>query len=81
MTDTSGPAFPSTWSKDVVIGNEGMTKREYAAIAAMQGLLATQGAMANKDARWLSFSNEHTAKISVAVADALLRELAKEESK
>lgn len=45
----------------------GLTKREYAAIKAMQGLLACSSA-------WLG-NQDMLAKESVAMADALLKEL------
>jgi hypothetical protein len=41
MTDKSGPAYPCTiWRGDEAFPCSGLTKREYFAAAALQGLLA-----------------------------------------
>ena len=52
----------------------GLTKREYAAIQAMNGLLAG----APRETSWDSLGFSNAAKWSVQVADALFDELEKE---
>ena len=69
MTDISGPAYPQ--DRGTIL--PGLTKREYAAIAAMQGFCA--------DMSWEKSHVDLTAARAVQQADALLRELAKEEGK
>lgn len=63
--DTSGPAFPTD---AVYEGQKGMTLRQYAAIKAMQGLLAGR----NSDRGMMDY-----AETAVEIADALLAELEK----
>lgn len=63
IKDTSGPAFPATDP----CHDKGMTLRQYAAIKAMQGLLAAVGGGAA----------QHAAEQAVKAADALLAELEK----
>ena len=70
MTDTSLPAYPSTDSLHTTF--HGMSIRQRAAIAAMQGMCANP----SMSGGWGMFATE-----AVKAADALLRELAKEESK
>ena len=61
--DTSGPAFPVTDP----CHDKGLSIRQYAAIKAMQGLLAAVGGNAA----------QHVAEQAVKAADALLAELEK----
>ena len=68
MTDTSGPAYPQ--DRGTIL--PGLTIRQRAAIAAMQGFCA------NPDLDWVE---ERVAKRAIQQADALLLELAKEEGK
>lgn len=65
-------AFPLAESIDQYAKADGMTKREYAAVAAMQGYLATWGESAVHEF--------DVASKAVKCADALLAELAKEQS-
>ena len=69
--NTSGPAFPVQYSNEsdgpTIMPTTGMTIRQYAAIKAMQGLLAKHGYI---DA-------EYIARGAVKAADALLAELEK----
>lgn len=62
--DTSVPAFPTTAIYD---SEKGLSIRQYAAIKAMQGLLAAVG----------SGAAQHVAEQAVKAADALLAELEK----
>lgn len=64
--DTSVPAFPRT-AGNHHRGDAGMTLRQYAAIKAMQGLLAKHGYI---DAEYITQG-------AVKAADALLAELEK----
>lgn len=66
--DTSPPAFPNdaTWYS-------GMTLRQYAAIKAMQGLLASDAAFG----AYYQGSSHAIAEKAVEVADALIAELEK----
>lgn len=68
--DTSGPAFPVQYSNEsdgpTIMPTTGMTMRQYAAIKAMQGLLAD-----GMD------DSEYVAMRAVKAADALLAELEK----
>lgn len=76
--DTSGPAFPTTAIYD---SEKGMTLRQYAAIKAMQGLLANNGGpmQANAMCGWslCNCTESDVAAMSVRLADALLAELEK----
>ena len=69
----SKPAFPSTGETTIggfkSVPHAGMSLREYAAIAAMQGLLACSG---NNDIDFYVIAGN-----SVAQADALIKELEK----
>ena len=66
--DTSWPAFPTVdANRPQYYGTTGMTIRQYAAIKAMQGLLAAVGGNAA----------QHVAEQAVKAADALLAELEK----
>ena len=63
--NTGGPAYPSvlfTHEKGPNHHDEGMTKREVAAIAAMRGILAGGGAL----------PSAYTARAAVAYADAII---------
>jgi len=75
--DTSGPAFPVTDP----CHDKGMTLRQYAAIKAMQGLLANNGGpmQANAMCGWslCNCTENDVAAMSVRLADALLAELEK----
>jgi len=65
------PAFPIVSNCDIMESYQGLTKREYFAGLAMQGLLAAGGA---------DFRIDHTdrvAGLSCAYAEALLKELEK----
>lgn len=73
MKDTSGPAFPVTrchFSEDGRLTSQdwvpGLTKREYAAIMALQGMIAYYG------------SGSTLPRLAIELADALLEELGKE---
>lgn len=68
----SEPAFPVEHSGL----KHGLTKREYAAIAAMQGLLASD-TEATCISGGLKAVAEHYSKCAVAYADALILELGK----
>ena len=78
--DTSGPAFP-TEHTDTSGLYDGMTLRQYAAIKAMQGLLANNGGpmQANAMCGWslCNCTESDVAALSVKLADALLAELEK----
>lgn len=65
MNNSNAPAYPDNWDAKL----PGLTKREYFAAMAMQGLIASDvdGAM----------SHGNCAKIAVLQADALLKELEK----
>jgi hypothetical protein len=62
------PAFPTNESSELNL-IPGMTLREYAAIKAMQGIVARTGQ-----------HQDYTAKDAVKCADALIAELAKEKA-
>lgn len=75
--DTSGPAFPVTDP----CHDKGLTTRQYAAIKAMQGLLANSNGpvQANAMCGWslCNCTENDVAALSVKLADALLAELEK----
>ena len=83
--DTSGPAFPVQYSNEsdgpTIMPTTGITIRQYAAIKAMQGLLANNGGpmQANAMCGWsLCHCTENdVAAMSVRLADALRAELEK----
>lgn len=62
------PAFPYVLRADSDSAEYGLTKREYFAAMALQGMLS------NPDIRG---SNESLAKTSISVADVLIKELEK----
>jgi hypothetical protein len=67
MENKNESAFPCIWDmrRNPDFGTEaGLTKREYAAIMAMQGLLANT-----------SIDKEDLARYSIAAADELLKQL------
>jgi hypothetical protein len=66
--DRSKQAFPVP----LEYSTGGMTLREYAAVAAMQGQLAAQGPEVGE---WFESAFPELARISVALADALLARL------
>ena len=78
--DTSRPAFPTVDANYQDFGATGMTLRQYAAIKAMQGVLANSdgisrlGAYAAKNGQQLA---DVVATAAVLHADALLAELEK----
>jgi hypothetical protein len=61
MTDKTAPAFPYEYAQ-----YSGLTKREYAAIAAMQGLLSNSA---------VDFTFTSTAEMAIQYADALINKL------
>lgn len=63
------PDRERTYIEAVAKAATGLTKREAAAIAAMQGMLA------NPDAQMVQFDEERIARAAISHADALLREL------
>jgi hypothetical protein len=70
MTDKTAPAFPSSVTVspagDICDGNYyGLTKREYVAIAALQGSLSNPSIVEH-------FSVKHIVSESVKIADELL---------
>jgi hypothetical protein len=67
-TKAKGPAFPLISSEGYII-NSGLTKREYFAVMAMQGIIA------NKDG--LDIKIERIVESAVNTADALIEELSK----
>lgn len=67
MNNADMPANP-TYSSDVLM-QEGLTKREYFAGLAMQGMMASKF--------WGEFSANGMASIALEQADALLKELEK----
>jgi hypothetical protein len=69
MKNSDKPAYPDNWDAKL----PGLTKREYFAAMAMQGLLSNDCMIDQTD----SSSIEWAAKSSVSVADALLKELEK----
>lgn len=75
MTDPNDPAYPPTYEtmgKGDYINALGLTKREYFAAMAMQGMIASE-------TETLRFAmREKLASESVAMADALIAELSKE---
>jgi hypothetical protein len=64
MENKNKPAFPP--GNPMVIGNEGLTKREMFAMAAMQGMLANP--------KW-EFSQAYAAVAALAEADELIKQL------
>lgn len=68
------PAFPSHGSMGEVT-YEGLTKREFAAIEALQGLLS---AISHPDLKPFVYKPDGMAKEAVILADALLLELSRE---
>lgn len=72
MKNGEQPAFACVDSQHQYL-QEGLTKREYFAAMAMQGILA--GRKEN-----LKHTNEFFAKVSIDIADALLTELDKTKS-
>ena len=64
-TSSHNPAFPTSPIGSVP-GREGMTKREYFAAAALQGILANSSQLASAD---------HTASLAIEYADKLLEKL------
>jgi hypothetical protein len=62
MKNSDAPAYPDNWDAKL----PGLTKREYFAAMAMQGLLANA-----------TMGTTFVAEDSVSVADALLKELEK----
>jgi hypothetical protein len=67
-TKAKGPAFPLISDYGYII-NAGLTKREYFAVMALQGIIA------NKDG--LDIEIERIVESAVDVADALIEELSK----
>ena len=61
-------AFPMVENKDTISYNKGLTKREYFAAMALQGLLSQSQFLIN---------SEKFAKFAVEAADALMAELNK----
>ena len=79
MNDDGGPAFPVN-SNDVWNGvspSPGMTLRDYFAAAAMQGWLSTFAG--SRHPVVIEGGKESCAKLSYAMADAMLSERAKVE--
>lgn len=65
--DNGGPAFPlQSIGPDFAPGYAGMTLRDYFAVKAMQGLLATD---LKPDVE-----NEDLAEVAYAIADAMIKE-------
>ena len=67
-TKAKGPAFPLISNEGYII-NAGLTKREYFAVMALQGIIA------NKDG--LDIKIERIVESAVDTADALIEELSK----
>ncbi len=64
--DNSGPAFPNTKENDSVgYGHRGMTKREYFAAMALQGLLANPSTI---------LKQADIPELSFEYADAMIRQ-------
>jgi hypothetical protein len=76
MTEAEDPAFPNNLEQYDNFGNltsvgaTGLTKREYFAAIAIQGILANASGISNAD---------HWIKIAIIYADALIAELEKKE--
>ena len=71
-TDTGGPAFPcdlTSYDDEVRIQYQGMTLRDYAAIKAMQGILASNTEHEHEDAHIF----DAIAEASYKQADAMLK--------
>lgn len=80
------PAFPSRWEKCEVtteghlftpLDKGGLTKREYFAAAAMQGILAKVALFEDLKGKTVRASPKSVAKAAVEFADALIKELRK----
>jgi ABC-type protease/lipase transport system fused ATPase/permease subunit len=69
MTNPNDSATGFAWSADQT-GTSGLTKREYFAAMAMQGILANRWSMEN-----VNLSDEEKAYMSVNMADALINAL------
>ena len=82
MTNRDMPAHPGTqraWPKDgpidgVLIATDGLTKREAAAIAAMQGLLAASG---GSEHYYAADDIKNVSRAAVDHADALFDDMEK----
>jgi hypothetical protein len=86
--ETGGAAFPRPASEDTAMGTlpdgnrvcdaqDGMTKREYFAAAALQGIIANGEAGTYDNAVKYGNSVRASARIAVEMADALIAELKK----
>lgn len=69
MNNSEKPAYPVQIDNEVDVHNYGLTKREYFAAMAMQGLIT----MFNGS----EMENKELVKRSISAADALLTELSK----
>ena len=80
-TDDGGPAFPAFLPEGVDSYNPGMTLRQYAAVAAMQGLLAAGRHGLFEENGRTDCTADSIANDAATVADALLDKLAKKEER
>ena len=69
-TNTGGPAFPAPAGRLTPITDQGMTLRDYFAGKAMQALITGPDVM---DDHYEEETNEHVAKRSYFIADAMLK--------
>ena len=76
--DTSLPAFPTTEAHGVNYGSPGLTKREYFAGLAMQGLLACGALTMAQDNRIRPFNEQEISDLAFHMADAMLAEGSKQ---
>lgn len=81
-------AFPREWSKikqnkdapeQISVAQKGLTKREYFAVMAMQGLLSAMSGLENSQFVPNLDNTKYFADLAVSAADELLRALAKTE--
>ena len=68
-TDTGGPAFPNKSSSGDLWSDKGMTLRDYAAIKAMEGILASNTEHEHEDAHIF----DAIAEAAYKQADAMLK--------
>jgi len=85
MKNSDKPAHPFTWVTNECNVEPGLTKREYFAALAMQGMIANagyypvdwSGKHTEAELEWIKERDEQIARQSSALADALLAELEK----
>ena len=76
--DTSGSVFPTTHNGSTLPSMTGLTKREYFAGLAMQGLLACGALTMAQDNRIRPFNEQEISDLAFHMADAMLAEGSKQ---